>query len=189
MEHTQQKLASGSQIIRAMDDAAGLAISENLRNTMRSTDQNIKNANNGFFMLETAENALNEVTNVIIRMKELAVSASSDTNGDKERAHLNNEYVQLKSEVDRIARTTLFNGRPLLDGTGGDISVQVGPNNNEFLDRITVPAHFDARLEALGLADFQISTREGARESLEPMESALTTSLRSEASSAPVSPV
>lgn len=88
LEHTQNKLASGSSIIKAKDDAAGLAISESLRSTLRATGQNIKNTQNAFFLLETADNAINEITNLVIRMKELAVQAASDTNGDKERGYL-----------------------------------------------------------------------------------------------------
>ena len=120
-EHTQNKLSSGSRIIKSKDDAAGLAISENVRAGVRAAGQNIKNAQNGFFLLQTAEGALNEITNIVIRMKELAVQASSDTNGDKERGYLDNEYQALKSELDRISETTLFNGRPLLTGEGGEV--------------------------------------------------------------------
>lgn len=173
LEHTQNKLSSGSKIIQAKDDAAGLAISENLRASMRATGQNIKNAQNGFFLLQTAEGALNEITNIVIRMKELAVQASSDTNGDKERAYLDNEYQALKSELDRISSTTLFNGRPLLNGQGGEIAIQVGANNDALKDRILVAANFDINLTSLGLEGFEIGTADGARNSLEPMEGAL----------------
>lgn len=173
LAHTQDKLSSGSRIIKAMDDAAGLAISENLRADLRSTGQNIKNANDGFSMLQTADGALNEITNIVIRMKELAVQSSSDTNGDKERSYLDNEYQALKAELDRISETTLFNGRPLLNGLGGEIEIQVGPNNEEMKDRIRVTADYIINLEELGLDSFEIATAEGARESLEPMTAAL----------------
>lgn len=171
--HTQDKLSSGSRITQAMDDAAGLAISENIRATMRATGQNIKNANDGTLLLQTADGALNEVTNIVIRMKELATQAASDTNGDKERSYLDNEYQALKSELDRITETTLFNGRPLLNGEGGEIQIQVGPNNIEDQDRIQVSANFKVNLEELGLKGFEIGTADGARETLEPTNAAL----------------
>lgn len=175
LEHTQNKLASGSRIIQAKDDAAGLAISENLRAATRSTGQNIKNAQNGFFLLQTAEGALNEISNIVIRMKELSVQAASDTNGDKERAYLDNEFQALKSELDRISATTLFNGRPLLTGDGGSVEVQVGPGNSPDRDRILVAADFSINLDSLGLTSFEIGSAESARSTLEPMDTALET--------------
>jgi len=173
LERTQDRLASGSRIVRAMDDAAGLAISENLRSTVRATGQNIRNANDGFLLLQTADGNINEITNIIIRMKELAVQAASDTNGEKERGYLNDEYQELKSEVDRISASTLFNGRPLLNGEGGMIEIQVGPKNDPSVDRITVANNFHIDLSSLGLDSFSIDTAEGAREALEPTDLAL----------------
>ncbi|MFM8314862.1 MAG: flagellin [Deltaproteobacteria bacterium] len=173
LKNTQNRLSSGSRIVRPMDDAAGLAISESLRATMRATAQNIKNAHDGFYVLQTADGALNEITNVVIRMKELATQASSDTNGDRERLYLDKEYQQLKSELDRISETTLFNGRPLINGEGGTISIQVGPNNQEEKDRILVSTNFEVNLNTLGLSDFQIGDADGARGTLEQTQRAL----------------
>jgi len=173
LKSTQNRLSSGSRINRPMDDAAGLAISESLRATMRATNQNIKNAHDGFYVLQTADGALNEMTNIVIRMKELATQASSDTNGDRERLYLDKEYQQLKQELDRISETTLFNGRPLLNGDGGEISIQVGPNNSEEKDRILVSSNFEVNLGTLGLSDFQIGDADGARGTLEQTQRAL----------------
>ncbi|MBY0370027.1 flagellin FliC [bacterium] len=173
LDATQNRLASGQAIVTAKDDAAGLAISENLRNTMRSTGQNIKNTQNAGFMLQTADNAIGEITNIVIRMKELAVQAASDTNGDKERGYLNHEYQALKSELDRISDSALFNGRPLLNGAGESIAIQVGPNNNSNIDRIEVAADFNINTNSLGLSELGITSSEGAREALEPIASAL----------------
>ncbi len=173
LEHTQNKLASGSGIIKAKDDAAGLAISENLRSTMRATGQNIKNTQNAFFMLETADNAINEITNICIRMKELAVQAASDTNGDKERGYLNHEYQALKLELDRISESTLFNGRPLLNGEGETIAIQVGPNNNPKVDRIQISTGFKINTESLGIKKLDVTTVEKARKALDPIGNAL----------------
>ncbi len=173
LQHTQEKMASGSRITKAMDDAAGLAISESLRSTIRATGQNIKNAHDGFYLLQTADGALNEVTNIVVRMKELSTQAASDTNGDKERGYLDNEYQQLKQELDRISETTLFNGRPLLNGEGGEIAIQVGPNNREGLDRVLVAANFKINLDELGIGDLSVESAENARNALEPITGAL----------------
>ncbi len=175
LNHTQEKLATGSRIVQAKDDAAGLAISENLRATLKATGQNIQNLLNGEYMLQTADSALHEVNNMVIRMKELAVSAASDTNGDYERGLLNEEYQALKDELGRVSETTMFNGRPLLNGEGGEIQIQVGPNNVDELDRITVGLDFEVNPETMMLADLDISDREGAREALDPIGEALKT--------------
>ncbi len=168
LEHAQNKISSGSRIVKAMDDAAGLALSETLRATVRATQQNIVNAQNGFFQLQTADSALNEITNIIVRMKELSTAASSDTNGNKERTHLDAEYQALKSELNRISATTKFNGRPLLDG-GGDVDIQVGPTNIDDVDRIRVTTNFEVNANGLGIGGLAIDTAEGARDSLEPL--------------------
>ena len=173
LEATSDRLASGSRIVKAMDDAAGLAISENLRSTVRATGQNIKNAREGFLLLQTADGNLNEMTNIVIRMKELVTQAASDTNGDKERSYLNDEYQELKAEIDRISASTLYNGRPLLNGNGGIIDIQVGPNNQDSVDRVRVASNFHVDLETLGMDGFSIATAEGARDALEPTDWAL----------------
>jgi flagellin len=169
---TQDRMASGSRIVRAMDDAAGLAISENLRASIRATSQNIRNAHDGFGLLQTADGALNEISNIVVRMKELAVQAASDTNGDKERGYLDHEYQQLKLELDRIAQVTNFNGRALLNGEGGEVEIQVGASNDDFQDRVMVAANFNTRLDELGLESLSIGTREGARDALDPITDA-----------------
>ncbi len=173
LEQTLNRLSTGSRIIMAKDDAAGLAISENLRASTRSTNQNIKNAQNGYYLLQTAEGSLNEITNLVIRMKELATQAASDTNGDRERSYIDNEYQALKLEIQRISDTTLYNGRPLLNGTGGVVEIQVGPNNNPIQDRIMISSNFHVDLSTLGIADFSVATAESARETLEPTENAI----------------
>jgi flagellin len=173
LELTQDRLASGSRIVRPMDDAAGLAISENLRSTVRATGQNIKNAREGFLLLQTADGNLNEITNIVIRMKELATQAASDTNGDKERGYLDDEYQELKAEINRISASTLYNGRPLLNGEGGMVEIQVGPKNNDSVDRIQVANNFQVDLDSLGLDSASIASADGAREVLEPTDLAL----------------
>jgi flagellin len=173
LDDTQSKMATGSRIVNPGDDAAGLAISENLRSDMRATGQNIRNAQSGMFLLHTADGAMNEVSNILIRMKELAVQSSSGTNGDKERGYLDNEYQALKLELDRISGSTLFNGKPLLTGEGGDVSIQIGPNNNEPIDRITVAANFEINNRTLGIDGLDITSEDSARSSLDPITGAL----------------
>jgi flagellin len=110
------KLSSGSRINKAADDAAGLAISENLRADIRSLDQAKRNAMDGVSLVQTAEGSLVETNNMLIRLRELAVQSASDTIGHQERAYLDKEFVALKDEIDRIANATEFNGTRLLVG-------------------------------------------------------------------------
>jgi len=110
------KLSSGSRINKAADDAAGLAISENLRADVRGLNVAKRNALDGVSMIQTAEGGLEETTNMLIRLRELAVQSASDTIGGQEREFLNKEYLQLKDEIDRIALSTEFNGTRVLMG-------------------------------------------------------------------------
>ncbi len=114
--NSMNKLASGQRINKAADDAAGLAISENLRADVRSLNQARRNAMDGVSLVQTAEGGLVETTNMLVRLRELAVQSSSDTIGNTERGFLNKEYQALKSEIDRIANSTEFNGARLLTG-------------------------------------------------------------------------
>ena len=114
---------------------------------------------------QTADGALNYITNMVVRMKELATAAASETNGDRERVYLDNEVQSLKEELNRISRAARFNGRPLLTGEGGEIAVQVGPRNIPDVDRITVSANFEIDTSTLGIANLEISSVDGARES------------------------
>jgi flagellin len=121
------RLSSGMRIVSAKDDAAGLAISENLRAQIRGLGQAERNANDGISLVQTAEGALNEVSGALIRMRELAVQASTGTLGTTERSYINSEFQDLVSEIDRIAAVTEFNGANLLDGTqSAGVSFQVG---------------------------------------------------------------
>ena len=111
-----ERLASGSRINQAGDDAAGLAISENLRAQVRGMKQAKRNAQDGISLVQVSEGGLNEVANILIRLRELAIQSASDTIGDRERGFTDREFQALKSEVDRIALSTNFNGTPLLNG-------------------------------------------------------------------------
>lgn len=168
------RLASGQRINQAADDAAGLAISENLKAQIRGLRQANRNANDGISLVQIAEGSLNEVSNMAIRLRELAVQASSDTIGDTERKFLDVEYQQLKSEVQRVTESTNFNGYDLLNGTGGVIDIQVGVNNDPFKDRISFNAGAaNATLEALGLVTEGVGTKEAAQNSLSVVDDAM----------------
>ena len=127
-----QQLSTGRRINSAADDAAGLAISDKLTAQIRGLNQAVRNANDGISMLQTAEGATNEITNMLQRMRELAVQSSNDTNGQAERTALDGEFSALKLEINRIATTTQFNGFNILNGsagTGGVATFQVGAND------------------------------------------------------------
>ena len=112
-----EKLSSGYRINRAADDAAGLGISEKMRAQIRGNTQAIRNANDGISMIQTAEGAMDEVHSILQRMRELSVQAANDTNDAAARTSIGTELVALRSEVDRIANATQFNGQNLLTGT------------------------------------------------------------------------
>jgi len=174
LANSQAKLSSGSRINKAADDAAGLAISENLKAQIRGLRQASKNASDGISLVQTAEGGLQEISNILIRFRELSVQAASDTIGNKERGFLDAEYQQLKSEIQRIAEVTKFNGRDLLNGTGGLFSIQVGINNDEFKDRITFNASAaDATLDALGMSPHSVGTKEGAQVAISAADDAI----------------
>ncbi|MDA9951322.1 flagellin [Oligoflexaceae bacterium] len=116
LQSSMAKLASGKRINKAADDAAGLAVSENLRGDVRSLNQAKRNAQDGVSLVQTAEGGLTETSNMLTRLRELAVQAASDTIGPEERGFLDKEYVQLKEEIDRITNSTEFNGTKLLVG-------------------------------------------------------------------------
>lgn len=169
-----RKLSSGQRITRAGDDAAGLAISENLKAQIRGMRQAKRNANDAISLIQTAEGGLNEVSNIIIRLRELAVQSANDTLGTTERKFSDIEFQNLKEEIDRIARSSEFNGIKLLDGTGGRLEFQVGIKNDPVLDRLTYDATgSDATLAALGLSAETIASKEGAQGTLKKLDDAL----------------
>jgi flagellin len=121
-----EKLSSGLRINRAGDDAAGLAISESLKSDIRALQQASRNAADGISMIQTAEGGLEEVSGILIRMRELAEQAATGTLGADERTYLDSEFQQLVLEVSRIADSTEFNGTKLLDGSIAQLDIQVG---------------------------------------------------------------
>ena len=128
-----EKLSSGLRINRAGDDAAGLAISEKMRGQIRGLDQASRNAQDGISLIQTAEGALNETTNILQRMRELSVQAANDTNASTDRAAIQTELTALQSEISRIAETTKFNGKGIINSaaSGSQLNIQVGANAKE----------------------------------------------------------
>jgi flagellin len=145
---SMQRLSSGLRINSAKDDAAGLAISDRMTAQITGLNQAVRNANDGISLAQTAEGALQESTNLLQRMRELAVQSANDTNSASDRASLNDEVQQLKAELNRIAETTEFNGRKVIDGSLQNAVFQVGANSgaNETISFGVV----SAKAEALG---------------------------------------
>jgi flagellin len=174
LDNNLRKLSSGERITRAADDAAGLAISEKLKSHIRGLRQAKRNSDDGVSLIQTAEGALNEVSNIIIRLRELSIQAASDTVGDTERGFSNIEFQNLLEEIQRISQGTEFNGRKLLDGTGGVVEIQVGIHNDPSNDRIKYDSTTtDTTLESLGIIGENIANKEGAQLSLAKLDDAL----------------
>jgi flagellin len=174
MNKALEKLSSGQRINRAGDDAAGLAISENLKAQIRGLKQSERNAEDGISLVQIAEGALGEVSNILIRLRELAVQAASDTIGPTERKFLNVEFEQLTSEVDRIANSTEFNRVPLLNGTGAVFDIQIGTRNDPISDRLTFDASSaDVNVAALGLNLASVADKISSQNSLASIDQAI----------------
>lgn len=175
VEKSYQRLASGQRITTAGDDAAGLSISENLQAQIRSLRQASRNTNDGISLVQVAEGGLSEVGNILIRLRELSIQASSDTIGDRERGFIDKEYQSLKQEVDRISNVTNFNGTPLLNGQAPkeNLEIQVGARNNE-ADRIKFNVgDYNISSETLGVSDIEAKSIESARESIDKLDEAI----------------
>ncbi|MFW7377365.1 MAG: flagellin [Oligoflexus sp.] len=148
MTANMEKLSSGQRINKAADDAAGLAISEQLTANIRSMDQAKRNANDGISMIQVAEGGMNEISNILVRMRELATQAASDTIGNTERSYTNREYTQLVDEIDRIANTTEFNGVKLLGGSDqndgvSELTIHVGAGDGSAENTDTIQFNVD----------------------------------------------
>ncbi|NOT79434.1 MAG: flagellin FliC [Bacteriovoracaceae bacterium] len=168
------KLSSGSRINKAGDDAAGLAISEKLKANIRGSMQATRNAGDGISMIQTAEGGLNEVSNVLIRLRELSVQAASDTIGDQERSFADLEFQNLTQEVERIATSTQFNGKDLLSGQGDSMDFQIGIMNDPKNDRLSYkPQDSSARIADLGIDGLGVTTKVNAQENLEKIDMAI----------------
>ena len=189
---SMEKLSSGLRINRAGDDAAGLAISESLKSDIRALNQASRNAADGVSLAQTAEGAMDEVSSILLRMKELAEQSMTGTVSDTERGYLNAEYTALQDEINRIAGTTEFNGVALLDGTL-DVAIQVGIGTAA-TDQIAIAQTTAMTTTGLGLTtgvdtsanaaiamgeiDAAIETVSGARGDLGAVHNRLESSIR-----------
>lgn len=184
LDTTLERLSSGSRINHAGDDAAGLAISEGLRAQIRGLGQAERNAQDGISLVQVAEGAMSEISNMLIRLRELGVQAASDTVGATERGYLDLEFQQLLSEVDRISKSTEYNNVPLLNGAAQAFEIQVGTGNNPMIDRIQLFARgaADVSTVALGLNLTNVSDKLSAQNSLASIDNAISsvTSMRAE---------
>lgn len=170
-----QRLASGQRILSAGDDAAGLAISDSLRAQIHSMKQAERNANDGISFIQVAEGGLTEISNILIRLRELGIQAGSDTISDRERGYINDEVQGLVQEVDRISNTTEYNGVPLLNGEAskGILEFQVGIHGNEN-DRILFDTTLaDTRSGSLGIEGMDYENIDSAREALDQVDESL----------------
>ena len=174
LNKTIGRLSSGLRVQSAADDAAGLAVTENMRGQMRGYQQAVRNANDGISILQTAESAYQSISDTLIRMRELAVEAANDSLSDTERGFLDTEFQDLEAEITRISDVTEFNGINLLDGTAGaagTMTFQVGTRNSAD-DRITVDLE-DQDSTNLGVNASAVDTRGNAQTAIDEIDVAL----------------
>lgn len=184
LDRTLERLSSGSRINHAGDDAAGLAISESMRAQIRGLGQAERNAQDGISLVQVAEGAMAEISNILIRLRELGVQAASDTVGQNERKFLDLEFQQLLEEIDRISKATEYNGVSLLNGTASTFEVQIGTKNNPSIDRVKLfdSNAADVNVVALGINLANVADKTSAQNSLAAIDNALSsvTSTRAE---------
>jgi flagellin len=172
-EHALQAMSSGSRIVKAADDAAGLSISENIKGQSAGLKVARNNAYNAVSLVQVSEGGLSEINNVLIRLRELGVQAASDNISDVERGFLNQEATQLVVEADRIARTTRFGNKQLLDVSWEKLDFHVGPfAGPENIISYSITA--DATGSKLGYDGITVDTKENARDTLSAVDAALT---------------
>ena len=171
-----ERLSSGLKINSASDDAAGIAVSENLTAQTKGFKQALENANDAVSILSTAEGSYNTISDILIRMRELAVQSANDSLGSVERGYLNTEFTQLIGEITRVSDVSEYNGIKLLDGTGGDGSgnfvFQVGTRNTAN-DRIGITLG-DVDATSLGVNASTVDTLVNSQASIDSIDTALT---------------
>ena len=171
IDKSASRLSSGRRITSARDDAAGLAISDRMNSQVRGVNQAIRNTNDGISLAQTADGALNESSGILQRMRELAVQSSNGIYNGNDRQSMNAEFSQLQSELDRIAGTTSFNGKNVLDGSmESGANFQVGANGGEFIN-VSING---ATQKDLGTESLNILTGENAQNALSAIDEALT---------------
>ncbi|MBL8722748.1 MAG: flagellin FliC [Planctomycetes bacterium] len=172
LQANYRRLSTGLRISTASDDAAGLAISERFRAQVRSTNQAVRNAQDGISLTQTGEGALNEVSSILVRMRELAIQANNGTVSAADRTTLHQEFSDLINEIDRIAQSTTFNGVHLLDGTGSTITFQVGTGTTTGIDTIQLNTS-DTLASTLGLSSLDIGSAGSPTTAIVALDSAI----------------
>ncbi|MFN9758923.1 MAG: flagellin, partial [Planctomycetota bacterium] len=167
-----RRLSTGLRISTAADDAAGLAISERLRSQVRSLEQARRNASDGISLMQTAEGALNEVSSILIRLRELAIQSSNGSVSSQDRETLDQEFQNLVNEVDRIGRSTEFSGIKLLDGSSTSVSFQVGLGTTTGIDQLDVTLT-PALSTSLSLNSLDIGSGGGTTTALTSIDAAI----------------
>ena len=169
-----EKVSSGLRINRAAEDAAGLGVATTLETAVISTQQAMRNTNDGISIIQTTESATEEVTDMLSRMRELAIQSSSETLADDERSYIEDEFVQLRAEIARISAITEFNGISLVDGTTSTISVQVGINNNT-QSRISIGlVDLTTGTSGLNIGTISLASVTGAQAAIDVIDTALS---------------
>jgi flagellin len=174
LDSSLEKLSSGFRITKAGDDAAGLGISTNLTAQIGSYQQAGRNAADGVNVVQTAEAALDSTTNILTRLRQLAMQSASDGIGNTERGYIQNEVSALTTEVDRIANATEYNGQALLSGAGTTLTFQIGIRNVAANDRIAVTT-VDATAGALSVNALSLSSQASAQSALNTLDAAIET--------------
>ena len=177
MDSSLSRLSSGMRITKASDDAAGLAVSETLRAQIRGLQQANRNAQDGISVVQIAEGAMNEITNMLIRQRELAVQSASDGISDSERAYLDTEFEALSAEIDRITASTAFAGNTMINGVGADMDFQVGIHNDA-ASRVTVAfSTIDVTATTLGVdaASSGVDTKANSLLAIDAVDAAIDT--------------
>ena len=177
LSKSMERLSSGLRINRAGDDAAGLAISQNMQANIRSMNQAVRNANDGISLMQTAEGALNETSNILLRMRELGTQAANGTLSDTQRTSINNEFKSLQDEIDRISNVTEFNGKKLLNGSlSAGMNLQVGTGTTKNNDYINVSfTKADTATLKVDKGTVDVSSEDNARTALTAIDSAIST--------------
>lgn len=174
LQDSLMRLSSGSRIVQPGDDAAGFAISEQLRGQERGLMQARRNADNAVGLIQVAEGGLSEQNNIVVRLREIAVQAASDTVSDNEREFLDTEFQQLIAESDRIASSTRFGQKQLLAGSNETFDFYVGTSGDPKSDVITYKLDADTKSGSLGLSGMSVSDQSDARSVLSDLDESLT---------------
>ncbi|MCC6672493.1 MAG: flagellin FliC [Planctomycetes bacterium] len=174
LERNYSRLSTGLRITVAADDAAGLAISERLRAGIRSYQQAQRNANDGISLVQVGEGALNEVSNILIRLRELAIQAANGSASAADRTTINDEFQNLVAEINRIALSTEFNGVRLLDGSASNAQFQIGINTTVGIDSLAIGLS-PALSTSLGLNSLDVGSTGSPTVAIQALDAAVST--------------